>query len=33
VERAVVLATEPEVPVDVLPEHLLHACGHPHPPR
>ncbi|MBK9168074.1 MAG: sigma-54-dependent Fis family transcriptional regulator [Bryobacterales bacterium] len=27
VERAVVLATAQEVPVDVLPEHLLHASG------
>jgi DNA-binding NtrC family response regulator len=27
VERAVVLASEPIVPVDVFPEHLLHASG------
>ena len=27
VERAVVLATEPVVPADVLPEHILHANG------
>ncbi len=27
VERAVVLASEPQVPVDVLPEHVLHASG------
>lgn len=27
VERAVVLASDPQVPVDVLPEHILHASG------
>ena len=27
VERAVVLATEPNVPIDVLPDHILHAGG------
>jgi DNA-binding NtrC family response regulator len=27
VERAVVLASEPRVPLDVLPEHILHASG------
>ena len=33
VERAVVLASQPSVPVDVLPEHLLEARGPAHPPR
>jgi DNA-binding NtrC family response regulator len=27
VERAVVLAREPRVPIDVLPEHVLHSSG------
>ena len=33
VERAVVLASQPSVPVDVLPEHLLEAKGPPDSPR
>ena len=33
VERAVVLATAPVVPVDVLPDHLLAGGGLAHPAR
>ena len=33
VERAVVLASQPSVPVDVLPEHLLEVARPAHPPR